>query len=109
MAQVRAGHGAVDPVADDRRSGVQQHALAVAPVPAVETGVQLRELARFDDAIGLAEQQIELVAVVATVDADHCPGTGSAAGDQRGRRRVKGHVGAMPLVPPGQPGGRWLR
>jgi hypothetical protein len=85
MAEVRAGDGAMDPVAHNGRSGVEEDPLAVPPVSPVQLGVHHRELGRSDDAIRLAEQEIDLARPVG-YDADHGPGPGPPAGDQGGPR-----------------------
>ena len=46
----------------------------MAPVTPVQAGIHLREIGRFDDLVRLAEQEIELVAVVGAVNPDDGPG-----------------------------------
>ncbi len=82
MAQVGAGHGSVDAVADDRRPGVQQHSLAVGSVSTVHEGIGGGEVGRADDAVGLAGHEIRPARVAMTGYADDRTRTSALAGQQ---------------------------
>ena len=69
---------------DESADQLMNEAADAAELAAVQAGIHLRELGRFDDLVRLAEQEIELVAVVGAVNPDDGPGTGSAAGNQCG-------------------------
>jgi hypothetical protein len=86
VAHVRAGHGPVNPVADDGRPRVQQHSLSVPAPSAVQLRVRPGELRGLDDPVWLSEQEFEPGGLAVAGDTDHCPRSGASSRDQGGSR-----------------------
>jgi hypothetical protein len=82
VAQVRAGHGAMDSVADDGGSRVEQHSLAMVSGSDVEESVRRGEVGRFEDAVGLTKQQIQPARVAGARQPYDGPGAGPLTRDE---------------------------
>ena len=84
MAQIGTAGGAVDAIADDRGTGIEQDALTMGAATGIPLGIEGGEFRRLDDRIGLRRQERQAGVRMGFGQRDHGACSSVAAGLQNG-------------------------